>query len=101
MAGQLDSWQRHGFERPAWDNAVQYKTRVFDKNQFAADSGFDATFRFEASSADALRGLQLAIETPELYRVTINGQPLDFASGERIMDPHIRAVSIEKQAKVG
>jgi hypothetical protein len=94
-------WQHHGFERPAWDNAVQFKRRVYDRNHFAAGSGFDATFRFEVADAVAIKGLQLAIEVPELYQVKVNGQPVSFAQGERWMDPHIRAVSIEKFAKPG
>lgn len=94
-------WQRHGFERPAWDNAVQYRTRIFDRNHFAADSGFDATYRFQAAAPSVLAGLQLALESPELYRVTVNGVPVEFANGERWLDPHIRAVSIERQSHAG
>lgn len=94
-------WNLHGFERPAWDNAVQFKTRVFDRNHFPASSGFEATFRFEAAGAAAIKGLQLAIEVPELYQVKVNGQPVSFAAGERWMDPHIRAVNIEKLARTG
>ncbi|MFN0169497.1 MAG: hypothetical protein ACKV22_24005 [Bryobacteraceae bacterium] len=93
-------WQRHGFERPAWDNAVQYKTRIFDKNRFPPDSGFEAVYRFEAP-AEALKGLHLAVEAPELYRVAVNGQPVDFKASERWQDPHIRAALIEKHARAG
>ena len=95
------AWQRHGFERPAWDNAVQFKRRVFDRNHFAKNSGFDATFHFTVASADALKGLQLAVETPELYKITVNGKPVDFTSGKRWKDPHIRAASIERLAVAG
>ncbi len=94
-----DIWQGHGFERPAWDNAVQFKTNVFDRNHFPKASGFDAEFRFDAADAGALKGLELAMEMPELYKVAVNGTPVNVASGERWMDPHIRAARIE--AKVG
>lgn len=94
-------WNLHGFERPAWDNAVQFKTRVYDRNHFPPGSGFDAAFRFEVADAAAIQGLQLAIELPELYKVKVNGQPVSFAGGERWMDPHILAVNIEKFAKTG
>ncbi len=94
-------WNLNGFERPAWDNAVQFKTRVYDRNHFPAGSGFDAVFRFEVADAAALRGLELAIELPELYKVSVNGQPVSFASGKRWMDPHILSVPIEKFAKAG
>ena len=95
------AWQRHGFERPAWDNAVQFRTRVFDRNHFARDSGFDATFRFEAADAAALKGLELAAESPELYRIAVNGKPVDFREARRWLDPHLRSALIEALARTG
>ena len=77
-------WQRHGFERPAWDNAVQFKTRVFDRNHFAKDSGFEATFRFDVEDVAAIPGLQLALELPELYHVTVNGASVKRAGGRAL-----------------
>lgn len=94
-------WRAHGFERPAWDNAVQFKTRVFDRNHFAPDSGFDATFRFDVAGDAPPARLELALECPELYRVTVNGNPVDFSQGVRWADPHIRSVSIQSLARPG
>ncbi|MBI3694157.1 MAG: hypothetical protein HY238_04875, partial [Acidobacteria bacterium] len=94
-------WQAHGFERPAWDNAVQFKTRIFDRNSFPPSSGFEATFRFEVADAAALAGLELAIEAPELYRVMLNGGALSFAGANRWLDPHLRSIGIEKLARTG
>jgi hypothetical protein len=94
-------WQMHGFERPAWDNAVQFRTRIFDRNHFAANSGFRAAFHFTVEDAAALPGLALALELPELYKVEVNGAPVSFASAQRWLDPHIRTVAIEKLAKPG
>jgi hypothetical protein len=94
-------WQRHGFERPAWDNAVQYRTRVFDKNHFGPDSGFTAAFRFRVDEAVAIRGLRLALESPELYKVKVNGKPLAMAKGVRWLDPHLSSFPIETLAQTG
>ncbi len=94
-------WQNHGFERPAWDNAVQYKTRIFDQNRFPPDSGFEATFRFEVAGAEALRGLELAVELPDLYKVTLNGQAVAFDKTALWLDPHIRYAPVEKLARTG
>ncbi len=92
-------WQAHGFERPAWDNAVQFRTRIFDRNRFGPESGFTATFRF---SMDApVEGLELAVETPELYRIAVNGSPVDFKAAEEWMDPHIRSAPIGGLARAG
>ncbi|HWB95522.1 MAG TPA: hypothetical protein VG672_02440, partial [Bryobacteraceae bacterium] len=94
-------WQQHGFERPAWDNAVQYRTRVFDRNHFGPDSGFEARFAFEIASVDALPGLELAVEVPELYHVTVNGRAVSFIGAARWLDPHLRSISIESLTRVG
>ncbi|HZT28341.1 MAG TPA: glycosyl hydrolase [Bryobacteraceae bacterium] len=94
-------WQMHGFERPAWDNAVQYRTRIFDRNHFAPASGFEAAFHFQVDDPAALSGLELAIELPELYQVKVNGAPVSFTSGKRWLDPHIRSASIEGAARTG
>jgi hypothetical protein len=94
-------WQAHGFERPAWDNAIQFKRRILDRPPFPSDSGFEATFRFRVADSEALQGIALALETPELYKVYLNGQSVDVASGQRWLDPHIRSLGIEKLSKVG
>lgn len=95
-------WQSHGFERPAWDNAVQFNTSVFDRNHFdAKNSGFDATFRFDVASDAAKRGLELALESPELYRISVNGKPVDFRQAANWLDPHLRAIPIENLVRTG
>lgn len=100
-AANWDIWQKHGFERPAWDNAVQYRKRVFDRNHFGKGSGFEAVYRFEAADAAALKGLELAVEAPELYRVTLNGKPVEFTAAKRWLDPHLKSALVEKLAQPG
>lgn len=95
------AWQAHGFERPAWDNAVQFEKRIFDRNHFGAGSGFEVAYHFTVADPAALAGIQLAMETPELYKVAVNGTPVDFSGGERWLDPHVRSISIEKHARTG
>ena len=94
-------WQAHGFERPAWDNAIQFKIRVFDRNHFPPASGFDAAFRFDMAGGAPPARLELAVECPELYRITVNEKPVDFSGGARWLDPHIKSVSIAPLAQSG
>jgi hypothetical protein len=94
-------WQIHGFERPAWDNATQFKRRILDLPPFGPDSGFEATFRFRVADAAALSGLQLAVENPELYKVYVNGQALDTSGTTRWLDPHLRSLPVETLLQVG
>ncbi|GIU72946.1 MAG: hypothetical protein KatS3mg004_0033 [Bryobacteraceae bacterium] len=92
-------WQWHGFERPAWDNAVQFRRNVLDR-KFGEGSGFRATFRFDVQGAPP-KGMRLAVESPELYQVTVNGNRVDFSAAERWMDPHIQAAPIDTFVKSG
>ncbi|HEY3442091.1 MAG TPA: glycosyl hydrolase [Paludibaculum sp.] len=94
-------WQRHGFERPAWDNAVQFKRSVLDRNHFAKDSGFTATFQFQLDTQSVPRTLDLAVELPELYRITLNGKPVSFTAAQDWLDPHLKRVSIAALARTG
>ncbi len=92
-------WQRHGFERPAWDNAVQFRRNVLDR-KFGEGTGFKAVFRFTVAGAPP-KDLRLAVESPELYRISINGQPVDFSKGERWLDPHLRSAPAAGAVKTG
>jgi len=94
-------WQKHGFDRPFWDNAVQFKTRVYDRNHYPADSGFAATFRFQVDDGGVLPGLELVAEVPELYQISLNGQSLSFKESNQWLDPRLRSLSVTKWAKVG
>lgn len=94
-------WQRHGFERPAWDNAVQFKRSVLDRNHFDARSGFEAVFHFDVAAGVDRASLKLAVETPELYRIALNGQPVDFRDAARWLDPHLRAAPIGTLVREG
>jgi hypothetical protein len=94
-------WQFHGFDRPAWDNAVQYKTRVFDRNHFSDESGFEVKFDFYIEELNGLNKLDLAIESSELYTILVNGDPISFSDGIQWLDPHIKKVSIRNRIKTG
>jgi hypothetical protein len=65
------------------------------------DSGFEATFRFVIADAAALKDAQVAIESPELYKVTVNGSPVDFSLGARRLDPHMKTIPVEPLLKIG
>jgi len=89
-----DIWYAHGFDQPAWDNAVQFRTRVLDRNRFGADSGFDAIFTFDLSQGVDISSLELAVECTELYSIALNDKPLDFTSSPNWLDPHIHSLPI-------
>jgi hypothetical protein len=66
----------------------------------APDAGFGVTYRFRAE-ADALPGLELAVEQPWLYRVKVNGRAAKFADEARWFDEGIRKAPIGDLAREG
>jgi hypothetical protein len=71
---QLRTFRAHGLDRNPWDSAVQYKTNILDKDKFAPDSGFEATYRFDIASGPAAPPLDVVVERPALFKVFINGK---------------------------
>lgn len=92
-------WQSHGFERPAWDNAVQFRRNVLDR-KFGEGTGFRAVFRFHIDGPPP-KDLQLAVESPDLYRISVNGRTVDFSPAARWLDPHLKSAPVAQLAKTG
>ncbi len=66
----------------------------------APDAGFAVTYRFRAE-AKALPGLELAVEQPWLYRIEVNGTPVEFDEEARWFDEGIRRAPIAELAREG
>ncbi len=93
------AFRGHGFAGDVWDSAVQYRKDILDRNRFDDDSGFTATFRFQA--AHVPDDLALAVEAPEYYSIFVNGRPVDFSQAERWLDPHLRRAPIAALVRRG
>ena len=70
---QTKAFQAHGLSVNPWDHAVQYKKNIVEKDTFGAKSGFEAAYSFTVSGGVKKETLEAVIESPELYRVSING----------------------------
>jgi hypothetical protein len=44
-------YEAQGFEANPWDNAIQFKRRLLDRNTFSEQSGFTAAYRFHIKVA--------------------------------------------------
>ena len=85
--GVLDAnerlWQAQGFDQNIWDRAVQFGDN-YQRFRFDHTSGFAVRYAFEASSVP--NDLALAVERPELYQCTVNGERVDFSTAETWLD---------------
>ena len=88
-------WRLHGMDSNGWMAVIQYRDQILARNQtMAPGSGGEVYYRFRVSGDFDTEGIRLGIETPELWRVEINGHPVDLARGERWLDDHIRTAGV-------
>jgi len=88
-------WAAHGMETNGWMATIQYRDQILARNRtMTPDSGGTVRYRFTISEGVDTAGIRLAVETPELWSVSINGKGVDLARGERWLDHHIKAVPV-------
>jgi hypothetical protein len=92
--GQRLIYEHHGFETNPWDNGVQFKRRLLDRNTFAAGTGFTATYRFQADTAGLVGPIQLMVERGRSYELSVNGSPIEWNEASWSLDHHFDAAEI-------
>jgi hypothetical protein len=99
-AGHL-LYRHRGFNQNPWDNSVQYKRRVLDRNTFGEDSGFTVSYHFEAAGELPDEALYLYVERAEFYTLQVNGQPAAWQEGPAWMDHHNGFADIRPYLRAG
>lgn len=95
-------WQAHGLLTNGWMGVIQYRDQILARNRtMTPGSGGVVRYRFRVEPGLDVRDLRLALETPELWRLRVNGQEIDTDAGERWLDPRIRSVSIGGAVRLG
>ncbi len=98
---QRKIFERHGFERNPWDSAVQFKTNIIDRDQFAPNSGFEAVYWFTVTPETDLSSLRLVVERPALYRVSVNGRKVEPVQDAWWLDRAFGVFEIASVARSG
>jgi hypothetical protein len=93
------AFKENGMERNPWDNAVQLRDEIITK-KFAADSGFEATYRFTIEGK-VPAPLYIVIERPDLYTINCNGKAISPAEGKWWLDRSFGKIDITRAAKTG
>jgi hypothetical protein len=95
-------WAAHGMETNGWMATIQYRDQILARNRtIAPGSGGTVRYRFAISDDLDPAGIRLAVETPELWNVNVNGESVDLARGERWLDEHIKAGTVGRLLKPG
>lgn len=72
------AWQAHGFATDPWIQGIQFRRNILEQS-FRADSGVSMEYPFflDPLLPDSNRaGLELGVERPNLYKITVNGKPI-------------------------
>ncbi|MBI1388689.1 MAG: hypothetical protein GC154_09605 [bacterium] len=94
---QTRIYQAHGFDRNPWDNAVQFKDEIIQKDHFADDSGFELRYPFTLEGFSTPPALRIVIERGGQYEVSINGHTIEPQEGEYWLDRSFSVYDIEPQ----
>jgi len=95
-------WRLHGMDTNGWMAVIQYRDQILARNRtMAPDSGGAVNYRFRVSGEWDTAGIRLGVETPELWKATINGHSVNFSQGERWLDDHIRTAGVGDYLRQG
>jgi hypothetical protein len=98
---QTETFKAVGMPKSPWDNSVQYKSTVVDKNKFPAESGFTADFNFTVDAGVDLKGLELAAERPNVFKIFVNDKPVTAVPGKWWLDKDFGVYEIGAYVKEG
>jgi len=93
------NWQHHGFHKNPWVQAHMFN-RTWLEYPFDPESGCEVAYEFIlASDAVDRESLEIVIERPWLYSITLNGLPVDGFS--RWFDEEFARARIWDAARLG
>jgi hypothetical protein len=93
-------YRHHGFGDNPW-RGMQYESETLDRDRFPSDSGFEATFHFEIAGGVPGRDLRAVVERPRLWRVRVNGVPVDARPDAWWLDRSFGVYDIGAQVRPG
>ncbi len=97
----LKAYQFNGFEGNPWDNGVQFKSQTMDADTLGAGTGFEADFWITLNKGVDTTNLEVVIERPSLFRVLVNGRPVEPENGKWWLDKKFGVYKIASLVKEG
>jgi hypothetical protein len=91
----------YGTNYNPWSNAVQYRTRILDKNVFDSTSGFEVRYHFTIGDGFLPGSLKAVVESPHLYQVKINGVDIAPIPGAWWLDKDFGVFDIAENIRSG
>ncbi len=98
QAAQI-SFKQNGLRGNIWDHCVQFRDELL-QTEFAADSGFEARYRFTIEDA-VPKHLFAVVERADLYSIACNGKPVAAEERAWWLDRAFGKIDIAGAARVG
>ena len=91
-----------GFQNNPWDNKVQYRSNILDRNsRYGEGSGFAATFRFTVAEGFAPEYIDATAEHYSLCHLRVNGVDVAWLPDEHYLDEHFGTADITGLVRPG
>jgi hypothetical protein len=98
----LKVFKEYGFDDGnPWDHKIQFKSKIVEKNNFAAGTGFTAEYKFIINEKFDFTGIKTVVEHPELWTIAVNGIEVKNEKGKWWLDRSFGVYQIGKLIKVG
>ena len=91
----------YGTNYNPWSNAVQYRTRILDKNEFDESTGFEVSYHFMLEEDFSPSTLKAVVEWPHFYKVKINGVNINPKPGEWWLDKSFGVFDLATKLEAG
>jgi len=94
-------FKHHGFrDGNPWNTSVQFKDNIISRDTFQT-GGFKAIYHFTVTGDFNMSDMQIAVERPYLYKVTLNGKEIKSEPDKWFLDRDIGIFAIDAVVKRG
>jgi len=95
-------YKYYGFRNgDPWNTAVQFKSRIVDRDTFGLNSGFIAKYHFNVKGSFDFSSFKAVVERPELWSVSLNGTEVKPEDGKWWLDREFGVFNIGTLVKKG
>jgi hypothetical protein len=94
-------WKAHGYPDNPWVSSSQFKKELVEADTFPIGSGFTVAYPFKVDNGFKEQSIQLVVERPWLYDITVNGSEVEKQEFLTWLDPDFHAFEIGKFVKEG
>jgi len=94
-------WKAHGYPDNPWVSSSQFKKELVDADTFPSGSGFTVTYPFIIENGFTKKSIQLVVERPWLYQISVNGSEVEEQENQPWLDPDFHTFEIGELVSEG